>query len=74
MARTMSVTIKNLPEIRKELNLTQQQFADRLNSLAPGLQTIQQTVDKWEHGAPIHPATAVLIRQMAKGGDPANLG
>lgn len=51
-----------LPTIRRRLNMTQQQLADRLNELAPGLRTKQQTVQHWEKALKIHPATAVLIR------------
>ena len=65
MARTASVTIEDLPKVRKRLgNLTQQQFADRLNAMAPGLATTQQAVARWEAGRKIHPATAALIRLL----------
>lgn len=51
--------------VRARLGLTQGEFADAVNRIAPGLNTIQKDVSRWESGdRNPHAATLALIRGM----------
>lgn len=58
--------LREIAAHRQRLGLTQEQFADRLNTAIPGLGATQQQVTRWERGERgVHPATLEIVRRMA---------